>query len=122
MESLKRRLGSRERPFFSNLILIAFKGITSTDGYMWKEQRAFTFRYLKQYGFKKDTMELMILDEVNELVNHLKTGKLLTKTINLIIGLLSFITFMLLNQGKINIKHFRKSDEKHRRDHSTKRS
>ncbi|KAK6629193.1 hypothetical protein RUM43_003010 [Polyplax serrata] len=57
------------------------QGITSTDGYIWKEQRAFTFRHLKQIGFGKETMDVMIMDEVKALIDALKSEKI-TENIN----------------------------------------
>lgn len=43
-----------------------------TDGHLWKEQRRFTVRQLKDFGLGKTSQEHMILDEANELMTSLQ--------------------------------------------------
>lgn len=39
-----------------------------TDGQLWKEQRRFTLRHLRDLGFGKSCLEGIMLDEISELV------------------------------------------------------
>ncbi|CAG7824908.1 unnamed protein product [Allacma fusca] len=51
----------------------AIHGITLTTGEEWQEQRRFTFRRLRDFGFGKDYMEALIQEEVDELLAWLKS-------------------------------------------------
>lgn len=42
-----------------------------TDGNVWKEQRRFTIRHLKDLGFGKSSLEGIMLDEIRELASDL---------------------------------------------------
>ena len=44
-----------------------------TDGEVWQEQRRFTLRHLRDFGFGKNRMEALIMEEVNEFISWLKT-------------------------------------------------
>lgn len=46
-----------------------------TDGPIWVEQRRFTLRYLKEFGFSKKSAEGVILEETEELVKEIKEKK-----------------------------------------------
>ena len=48
------------------------RGILFQDGDEWLEQRRFTLRHLRDFGFGKSSMENMILDEVHELLEGMK--------------------------------------------------
>ncbi|CAG7734935.1 unnamed protein product [Allacma fusca] len=48
-------------------------GIMLTSGQEWQEQRRFTLRHLRDFGFGKNYMESLILDEVDELIEWLKS-------------------------------------------------
>ena len=50
------------------------QGVLMTDGLMWKEQRRFTIRQLKDFGLGKTSQEDMILDEVTELMASLQVN------------------------------------------------
>lgn len=52
------------------------KGIFFTDGPEWKEQRRFTLRHLRDYGFGRrfETLECEIRDEIAEFINIIKEG------------------------------------------------
>ncbi|XP_063706238.1 probable cytochrome P450 304a1 [Culicoides brevitarsis] len=52
------------------------RGIFFTDGPQWKEQRRFTLRHLRDYGFGRrfETLESEIRDELTELINIIKGG------------------------------------------------
>nr|AKH03519.1 cytochrome P450 3129A1 [Paracyclopina nana] len=44
-------------------------GIIGSNGDTWKEQRRFTLRHLKDFGFGKTSMDDLIIDEVKELIH-----------------------------------------------------
>ncbi|CAG7733123.1 unnamed protein product [Allacma fusca] len=48
-------------------------GIMLTSGQEWQEQRRFTLRHLRDFGFGKNYMEGLILEEVDELIEWLKS-------------------------------------------------
>lgn len=63
------------------LILLTFlEGILTVDGETWTEQRKFTLRHLRDFGFGKNQMETLILDEAKELIEAFKIdeGKSIT--------------------------------------------
>lgn len=43
-----------------------------TGGELWKEQRRFTIKHLKDVGIGKSALEETILDEINHLISDLK--------------------------------------------------
>lgn len=47
-------------------------GLINSDGEEWMEQRRFTLRTLRDFGFGKKCMEAMIMDEVTEVIDRLK--------------------------------------------------
>jgi len=47
-------------------------GILNADGPGWAEQRRFTLRTLRDFGFGKKNMEAMIMDEVTEIIEIFK--------------------------------------------------
>ncbi|KAL1517667.1 hypothetical protein ABEB36_001402 [Hypothenemus hampei] len=56
----------RPKDFFMNLRTMGTgKGITSTDGHFWMEQRTFLVSHLRALGFGKSRMEQMIRDEID---------------------------------------------------------
>jgi hypothetical protein len=46
------------------------RGIIFNDGANWAEQRRFSLRHLRDFGFGKTSMESIILDEAVELINR----------------------------------------------------
>ncbi|OXA50570.1 Farnesoate epoxidase [Folsomia candida] len=48
----------------------AILGIIMTDGELWKETRRFTFRHMRNFGYGKNTMESSVMDEVQNVVDH----------------------------------------------------
>ncbi|XP_046438827.1 methyl farnesoate epoxidase-like isoform X1 [Daphnia pulex] len=48
------------------------RGVLMTDGDLWKEQRRFTIKHLKDVGVGKSSLEGMILDEIREMISDLK--------------------------------------------------
>lgn len=52
------------------------RGIFFTDGPQWKEQRRFTLRHLRDYGFGRrfETLEHDLHDEILSFVNLVKDG------------------------------------------------
>jgi len=43
-----------------------------TDGELWKEQRRFTVRHLRDFGMGRSSQEDFIMDEVNDLISSLE--------------------------------------------------
>lgn len=75
-EALKRDefLG---RPDFESWILrndgFKNRGVLFTDGVSnWREQRRFTLRTLRDFGFGKQSMDGLLIEEVKELVQLFK--------------------------------------------------
>jgi methyl farnesoate epoxidase/farnesoate epoxidase len=50
-------------------------GILSIDGPNWMEQRKFTLRHLKEFGFGKNQMENLILEEVKVVIENFKADE-----------------------------------------------
>ena len=48
-------------------------GIAASSGEVWKEQRRFALRHLKDFGFGRSSMETFIMDEIQELIQDLKS-------------------------------------------------
>ena len=44
-----------------------------SHGRYWKDQRRFTLRHLRDFGFGKTSMENILLDEVSKLILHFKS-------------------------------------------------
>lgn len=42
-----------------------------TEGELWKEQRRFTIKHLKDVGIGKSSLEGIILDEIRDLVSDM---------------------------------------------------
>lgn len=51
-------------------------GIFFTDGPFWKNQRRFTLRHLRDYGFGRrfEELEIEIGEEINNLIDLIKNG------------------------------------------------
>ena len=49
-------------------VLILFLGVLMTDGDLWKEQRRFTMFHLKELGFGKSSLEVVMLEEASNLI------------------------------------------------------
>lgn len=47
-------------------------GIVNSNGNLWEVHRRFTLRQLRDFGFGKNTMEALIMDEVHEFKEMLK--------------------------------------------------
>lgn len=43
-----------------------------TDGDLWKEQRRFTLRHLKDLGFGKSSLEGIMIDEIHDFIANLQ--------------------------------------------------
>jgi len=50
------------------LIFVCNLGVLGVDGEGWSEQRRFTLKHLKNFGFGKNQMETLIIDEAKELI------------------------------------------------------
>lgn len=53
-----------------------FVGIFFTEGDLWHEQRRFTLRYLRDFGFGRrfQSLEIEIQDELNSFIDMVKYG------------------------------------------------
>ena len=50
-----------------------FPGIVFAGGKFWHEQRRFTVRHLRDLGFGKSVLEDHIMEEITELIQHMKS-------------------------------------------------
>lgn len=50
-----------------------------TDGEVWKEQRRFSVRHLKDLGLGKSSLEGVMLDEIGDLVADLNVSCIVTR-------------------------------------------
>ena len=48
-----------------------------TDGELWKEQRRFSVRHLRELGMGRSSQEDYIMDEVNDLISSLEVKTIL---------------------------------------------
>lgn len=46
-------------------------GIIMTDGDLWKETRRFSLRHLRDFGYAKANMETSVMEEVQNVMDHL---------------------------------------------------
>lgn len=53
------------------------RGLINSEGNLWEVHRRFSLRQLRDFGFGKNTMETLIMDEVHEMIEMLtkKGGK-----------------------------------------------
>lgn len=58
----------------TKILLCIYIGIVFSDGEGWAEQRRFTLRTLRDFGFGKKGMEAMIMEEVTDIIDWLKKG------------------------------------------------
>ncbi|XP_065352558.1 uncharacterized protein LOC135947516 [Cloeon dipterum] len=76
-EAVKHVLSREDFAFRPDGILIRARsynkklGVLFSDGPLWKEQRRFTLRHLRDFGFGKKGMEGLIHEEINTLINNL---------------------------------------------------
>lgn len=59
-------------PIFHDRSSGTAKGIIFTEGTKWQEQRRFTLRHLRDFGFGRKSMEAIIAEEALELTDRLK--------------------------------------------------
>jgi methyl farnesoate epoxidase/farnesoate epoxidase len=52
-------------------MFLYFTGVLMTEGELWKEQRRFTIKHLKDVGVGKSSLEGIILDEIQDLVSDM---------------------------------------------------
>lgn len=72
-----RRMRRSERDTLHDAnVLFRFKGIFNTEGPTWHEQRRYTLRYLRDFGFGRrfDELENDINDEITNFIDLLKNG------------------------------------------------
>lgn len=62
-------------PFLSGFFNLFFSGVTCTDGELWSAQRSFVVRHLRNLGFGKSPMEIMIKDEVSVILDVIKESQ-----------------------------------------------
>ncbi|KAK7866788.1 hypothetical protein R5R35_004209 [Gryllus longicercus] len=69
-----RDLDGRPDGFFNKLRTMGERrGIIATDGELWQIQRRFLLRNLRDFGFGKRSMEVIIQEEAQILVRHVET-------------------------------------------------
>lgn len=76
------------------------QGVITTNGSVWEEQRRWSLRKLRDYGFGKTSMEGMIMDEVNETIERLNktTGEYITVKDKLDVAVLNSLWTLLNGQ------------------------
>jgi len=60
--------------------LSSLTGFFFTDGPFWVEQRRFSLRHLRDFGFGKRSLEGIILDEAEELIKRLDPNEIQVST------------------------------------------
>jgi hypothetical protein len=55
-------------------------GFFFTDGSFWVEQRRFSLRHLRDFGFGKKSLEVIIMDEAEELIKRLQPNDVQVST------------------------------------------
>lgn len=62
------------RPHMDLFLLYEGKpfGLIHVEGQLWEVHRRFTLRHLRDFGFGKNKMETLIMDEVHEMIEALK--------------------------------------------------
>ncbi|ODN05797.1 Cytochrome P450 2J5 [Orchesella cincta] len=65
------------RPVFDAFLLYEGEklGVVNSEGQLWETHRRFTLRQLRDFGFGKNTMEMLIMDEVNDFAERIKNAK-----------------------------------------------
>ncbi|XP_012279451.1 probable cytochrome P450 303a1 [Orussus abietinus] len=59
-------------PFYETRTWGERRGVLLTDGPLWLEQRRFVLRHLREFGFGRTDMAILIEDEASHLVEHIK--------------------------------------------------
>jgi hypothetical protein len=57
-----------------------FTGFFFTDGSFWVEQRRFSLRHLRDLGFGRRSLEVIIIDEAEELIKRLQYNDIKVST------------------------------------------
>ena len=59
-----------------NICMFFLPGIFFTDGPIWKEQRRFVLRYLRDFGFGRrfEELESVISEEILDMIDIMKNG------------------------------------------------
>lgn len=56
-------------------MFLATIGVLNSSGKLWLEQRRFTLRTLRDFGFGKQTQQNLALEEVRDMVDRLKASE-----------------------------------------------
>ena len=72
----------------------------SIQGRYWKEQRRYLLRNLRDFGFGKSSMEDTFHEEVQKLIDHLKSksGKVMTLNRVMNISILNALWYILVGE------------------------
>ncbi len=54
--------------YIKQQFIIFVVGLVNSQGELWEAHRRFTLRQLRDFGFGKNTMEMLIMDEVHDLL------------------------------------------------------
>ncbi|XP_069696212.1 methyl farnesoate epoxidase-like [Periplaneta americana] len=75
-------------------------GLVFSDGPYWVEQRRFTLRHLRDFGFGKKSMERLILDQVDDIVKEMKNHSIIqvnslfnVSILNMLWGMIAGVTY-----------------------------
>uniref|UniRef100_A0AC35EZ35 Cytochrome P450 n=1 Tax=Panagrolaimus sp. PS1159 TaxID=55785 RepID=A0AC35EZ35_9BILA len=64
--------GREDNPKAMDVIKGGYAGIVFTDGPLWKEQRRFAIKVLKEFGLGRNLMQERVLDEVSHFIKDMK--------------------------------------------------
>ena len=65
-------LNDNEKWNYPTTVLFIVAGLVCSEGKEWMEQRKFTMRQLKDFGFGKQSMECLVQEEVDEIIQGLR--------------------------------------------------
>lgn len=95
------------------------KGIFFQDGPIWKEQRRFVLRYLRDYGFGRrfDELECVIQEEIQDLIDMLKNGPKYPHEHKLLKKNKAFVPYVLSPCSSNSFFHILFNQRKERAEH-----
>ena len=77
------------------------RGLLNSSGKEWQEQRRFTLKHLKDFGFGKSSMENLIQDEVDKLIAFLEKdcGKPMNLNLKMNLAVLNGLWYILVGES-----------------------
>ena len=77
------------------------QGLLNSSGQEWQEQRRFTIKHLRDFGFGKSTMESLIHEEVEKLITILEKdcGKPINLNLKMNLAILNALWYILVGEN-----------------------